>query len=117
MPLRGVILVLTCVALLAAGQLLFKFSATQWRVDGVSWSTLRSLFSPVFVLALAIYGVATILWVFALRTMPLTVAFPLYALTFVIVPLLAHWFVGEPLKPGMLIGGAIIVAGVLVAVR
>ena len=113
--MRGVILVLVCVALLAAGQLLFKLAAAQWSVDGLSWSTLRSLFSPVFLLALAIYAVATVLWVFALRTLPLTVAFPLYALTFVIVPLLAHWFGGEPLKLNTLVGGGVIVAGVLIA--
>jgi len=117
MSAKGLILVLGVVALLAPGQLLFKWTAAQWRVDEGLWVGLRTLASPAFVAALVLYGLATLLWVYALRIVPLTAAFPLYALTFLVVPLIAHYFGGEPLTPNMLIGGVVIVVGVAIAAR
>lgn len=106
---------LSCVALIGGGQLLFKAAAAQWRLDLGAWVAVRSLMSPAFVSALAIYGIATLLWVYALRLVPLGAAFPLYALTFLLVPVLAHLFAGEPLTANTLIGGAVIIAGVAIA--
>jgi drug/metabolite transporter (DMT)-like permease len=111
---RGAGLVLACVALIAIGQLLFKTAAGQWRVDAGPWVALRTLASPAFLAALVIYAVATLLWVFALRTVPLGTAFPLYALTFLLVPTLEHFAFGAPLPPHALLGGAVIIAGVAI---
>ena len=117
MPLRGLLLALGCVALLAVGQLLFKSAAQQWRVEGWSLATVSSLVSAPLVAAVALYALATVLWVLTLRMVPLTTAYPLYALTFVIVPVLAHYFADEPLSPRSMIGAAVIVAGVLISVK
>ena len=117
MSLKGVLLVLACVALIGGGQLLFKAAAGQWRLDAGAWIAVRSLLSAAFVAALIIYGLATLLWVYALRTVPLGAAFPLYALTFLIVPLLAHFVAGEPLSTNTVIGGLVIIAGVFITVR
>jgi drug/metabolite transporter (DMT)-like permease len=117
MSLRGLLLVLACVVLLAVGQLLFKFAALQWRVDGWTWSSARNLLSPTLMLAMLLYALATVMWVYALRTVPLTVAFPIYALTFIIVPVLAYFFAGEPLTLKTLAGAAVIMLGVLISVR
>ena len=68
-------------------------------------------------LALTLYALATVLWVLVLRAVPLSIAFPLYALVFLLVPLAAQVFLGEPLTLNTLIGGAIIVVGVFVAAR
>jgi undecaprenyl phosphate-alpha-L-ara4N flippase subunit ArnE len=67
--------------------------------------------------ALLLYGLTTILWVFILRSVPLSAAFPLYALVFVLVPLAAHFLLGEPWSWNALVGGAVIMLGVLIAVR
>jgi drug/metabolite transporter (DMT)-like permease len=117
MSWKGVALVLACVVLIGSGQLLFKAVAAHWRLDAGVWIALRTLLSPAFVLALAIYGLATLLWIYALRIVPLGAAFPLYALAFLLVPVLAHLFADEPLTANTLIGGAIIIAGVAIAVR
>ena len=116
MTARGIVIVLACVAMIAVGQVLFKSAAGQWRVQGWSWVSLRTLFSPSLVLALFIYATATVLWVFALRSIPLSVAYPLFALTFVVVPLLAFALQGEPLSARTFVGAAIIIVGVLVSV-
>jgi drug/metabolite transporter (DMT)-like permease len=117
MPLSSILLTVLCVLMIAAGQLLFKAAAAQWSPDGWSWAALASFLSPVMLLALAVYGIATLLWVYVLRTVPLASAYAIFALAFLIVPLLAHFVLGEPLEAKTLVGGAIIVVGVVVAVR
>ena len=117
MPIRWLLLTPLCVALIAAGQMPFKSVAGQWHIDGWSWTTLRSFLSPTLMLALTIYGMTTVLWVLILRAVPLTAAFPLYALVFLVVPVLAHFIFGEPLSWNAMVGGAVIVLGVAIAVR
>jgi drug/metabolite transporter (DMT)-like permease len=115
--IRWLLLTLLCVAMIAAGQILFKVAAAQWRIDGWSWVTVRGFLSPAMVLALVVYGVTTILWVFILRTVPLGLAFPFYALVFVLVPVTAHFVLGEPWSWNALIGALVIMLGVIIAVR
>ncbi len=117
MSARSLLLTLMCVVLIAVGQLLFKSAAVQWRVDGWSWTTLRGFLSPAMIIALVVYAVATLLWVFVLRTVPLSAAYSLFSLAFLIVPVLARIFLGEPISLNTLVGGAVIVAGVIIAVR
>jgi drug/metabolite transporter (DMT)-like permease len=117
MTARSLVLTLICVLLIAAGQLLFKSAAGQWRIDGWSWATVRGFLSPMMLVALVIYAAATLLWVFVLRTVPLSSAYALFSLAFLIVPVLARVFLGEAISANTLVGGAIIVAGVIIAVR
>ena len=116
LTLRGLVIVLACVLMIAIGQILFKAAAGQWRVQGWSWDSVRSLLSPALVVALVIYAAATVMWVFALRSVPLSVAYPLFALTYVVVPLLAYAAHGEPLTGKAFVGAAIIIVGVIVSV-
>jgi undecaprenyl phosphate-alpha-L-ara4N flippase subunit ArnE len=67
--------------------------------------------------ALVLYGFATLLWVYVLRTVPLSSAYAMFSLAFVVVPVVAHFVLGEPLSVNALVGGAIIVVGVVIAVR
>jgi drug/metabolite transporter (DMT)-like permease len=117
MSTRWLFLTLLCVVLIAVGQLLFKAAAGQWRIDGWSWATLRSFLSPTLLLALVLYGLTTVLWVLVLRSAPLSIAYPLYALVFLLVPILAHFVFGEPLSWNSLVGGAVIMLGVMIAIR
>jgi drug/metabolite transporter (DMT)-like permease len=117
MPIRSLLLTLLCVLMIAGGQLLFKTAADRWHVDGWSWATVWGFLSPVMLLALAVYAVATLLWVYVLRTVPLGAAYAVFSLAFIIVPLASHFLLGERLTANTLIGGALIVAGVIVAVR
>lgn len=117
MPIPSILLTLLCVLLIAVGQLLFKAAAGQWKIDGWSWATVAGFLSPVMLTALAVYGFATLLWVYVLRTVPLSAAYALFSLAFLIVPLLSWFVLGERIGANTLIGGAIIVVGVIVAVR
>ena len=107
------VLLLTVTCLLAGGQFLFKGAglAIQNRsLAGVVW-TLGTL--PSFYLALAIYGVATVLWIFVLSRVPLTQAYPWVAGATVLVPLLGRFFYGEQVTSIFWVGMAFILVGLL----
>jgi drug/metabolite transporter (DMT)-like permease len=61
-------------------------------------------------------GVATFLagvcWLLALRRLELGYAFPFMALSFVLIPVSARLFLGEPLPMAQLLGLALVIAGV-----
>jgi undecaprenyl phosphate-alpha-L-ara4N flippase subunit ArnE len=97
------------VACLSAGQLLFKQASAD-----VQFS-LSGLLHPKLLVAIVIYGIATLAWVFTLRNVNLTVAYPLTALAFITVPIAAHYVLGEPLRANLLIGAGLIIAGVYIS--
>ncbi|WP_114948343.1 EamA family transporter [Microvirga calopogonii] len=94
------------VAALAVGQILFKLASRN--LNGGAWGF---LFSPVFILALAVYGVATLAWIFALRQWPLTIAYPANALAIVIVLVCGVLFFGESLNQLQILGLVAILGG------
>jgi drug/metabolite transporter (DMT)-like permease len=100
--------------MLAVGQLLFK--ATADRLPPIErFADLRHVFAyPMLWLALFLYGLATLLWVFLLQRVALTYAYPFAALAFVLVPFGAAAVFGERLSNGVLIGAALIVTGICV---
>ena len=104
--LAGTILVL------AAGQVLFKFAA-----GGIQINEPRSFLSVALLVAVAVYGIATVMWLLVLSRVPLSVAFPFYGVTFLLVPLLAAMFLREPLRMQTLLGGVVILAGVAISAR
>lgn len=109
--LRDLALILFTVASLAVGQVCFKLASPAFAAF-----SLRSLFSPIFIVALVIYAVATVLWVIVLSRVPLTVAYPLVALSYLIVPLLARAFLGEALRWQTFAGAFVIIAGILLSI-
>ena len=99
--------------LIATGQLLFKRTAQGVaNVHGAPAIVRHILFDPWFIAALTIYMVATFLWIFALREVPLSKAYPFMALAFVLVPLGAVVFYGETLRAPYFIGLLLVVAGI-----
>ncbi len=105
---------LLCVAGIVAGQLLFKASALAWQAEGTLFGVRPLL---LFGIAVALFGVASIGWVWALRRGDLSRLYPLMALAFVAVPVASYFTFGERFGGTYLIGVTLIVAGVIVAVR
>ena len=98
-----------CVLLICIGQVLFKFSALRADPKGGLWALATS---PYLLAAGAIYVSATFLWVVQLKYVPLNRAYPVFALAFVIVPLISNWLFGERLSLPYLLGSTLILAGV-----
>lgn len=104
-------------AMLATGQTLFKLAALNMR-QGTAVESLLSLPTLAsFWASLALYGCATLLWIWLLQSIPLSRAYPFVALGFVIVPVMAALFFGERLTFTYGIGTVLIVAGVMVTSR
>jgi drug/metabolite transporter (DMT)-like permease len=112
MNIAAAMLAFIAVLGIAAGQILFKIAADELqKADSIfAWMTNQHLWS-----ALLIYGIATIFWVLALQRAALNVAYGIMSLAFIIVPLASAYFLEEKLTKGVLIGGAFILVGVLVA--
>lgn len=100
--------------MLAAGQLLFKLTAERAPVIRGLGDLRHLLAEPMLWLALVLYGVATLLWIFLLQRVALSQAYPFAALGFVLVPIGAAVLFGERLTASLLIGTAFIVVGICV---
>ncbi|MDH4464057.1 MAG: EamA family transporter [Acidovorax sp.] len=74
-------------------------------------------FNGWLLVALVLYAVTTVGWVWVLRNAPLSLAYPFMGLAFIIVPLLARWWLGEAVTVQTLAGGALILAGVALTAR
>ena len=105
-------LTVLCVTGISCGQLLFKKAAHQLPVNAVATDW---LLNGWLLAALALYGLMTLLWVWILRHAPLHIAYPFMGMAFLIVPVLAWMWLGEPLTWQTLVGGALILAGVTLA--
>lgn len=112
MNARQILLLTLNVASLALGQILFKLAASAMKSG--HWLT-DWLLNWQLMVALVVYAAATALWVLLLRTVPLSMAYPFVALAFVIVPVAAHFVLGEPLRWQAVAGAAVIVAGVWIS--
>jgi small multidrug resistance pump len=71
------------------------------------------LFNPLTFLGLIIYGLASIAYIAALNRIPVSVAFPSVAASYVIVAVLAHILWNEPLGWAQFGGIALIAGGIL----
>jgi multidrug transporter EmrE-like cation transporter len=100
--------------ILAAGQVLFKKIGLT--IAGLPFpSGLRvAVCDPLLYGALALYGLATMMWVGILSRVPLSQAYPWVALGTVVVPLLGWCVFGERLVPTFWVGMMLIVAGLVV---
>lgn len=103
-------MILVTLAMLACGQVLFKLVSAQ-----LSFSRPSSFFSGALLLALTVYGAATLLWLAVLARVPLSLAFPFYGLSFLLVPAFAWWLLHEPIRPQTWLGGAVILVGVVIS--
>ncbi len=112
--LWGLVAPVACVCVIATGQLLFKLAAGHLDFR-------HPLADPqglaILGVALAIYGLATLVWVAVLRHAPLSRIYPIMALSFVLTPLGGMLFLKEPISGTYWIGVALILAGLLVISR
>lgn len=98
--------------LLGVGQLLFKFS-----VRNPSSSMLDVLLSPLFLFAVIFYGGLTVLWIWILKAVPLSRAYPFVALSFVVTPLLGVVILNEPLGRFFWLGVSLIIVGMVFVIQ
>jgi multidrug transporter EmrE-like cation transporter len=80
---------------------------------GLGWAA-AALSSPMLWLSLVGYIATFVLWLAILHASPLSAAFPVTALVYVLVPLAGWLYLGEDFTLGQAAGIALIIAGVMV---
>ena len=114
MSLTQLSFILLTVVALSAGQILFKMAAGSFEFSASGF--INSLLNIKLIIALVVYFFATIMWLFVLKDTPLRVAYPFFALAFFVVPILAHFLLGESINWNTFAGSALIAIGVWVSV-
>jgi drug/metabolite transporter (DMT)-like permease len=102
------------VVLLSIGQIFFKLAAPQLRTGSLRDMVFSMALNPSLIAALVIYGVATLLWVIVLREVPLSRAYPITALGMLLVPLIGLLLFKEPFSWSLVVGGALMTAGIYI---
>ncbi len=114
MSFTTTILSIVAVFLLAIGQVLFKICSSDFAfsLKGV----LKGFLSIKFTLAIAVYLVASVMWIFVLKTVPLRIAYPFTSLAFILVPVLSHFILGENISWNTFAGACFIGIGILISI-
>jgi len=107
-------LLLLTVGGISLGQILFKYAANN---IGKKMLVLDASFLIPAMSAITIYGLSTLGWIYLLRDTELNKAYPVFALSFVIVPLLGVIVFGEPLSKYYIVGILFIFTGVVLVTR
>ena len=104
-------LILTCVFVGVIGQIMFKSVSNNYNQTHniFSWNVLGLAFLACFM-----YLISTTLWVWTLRFVKLSVAYPFFALAFVLVPTASFFLFNEPITSRYILGCVLIIAGLIV---
>jgi multidrug transporter EmrE-like cation transporter len=115
-------LVLTGVLLNALAQSMLKAGTN--RLGPVEFTlanawelTLRSLTVWPFLVGFACYGVSVIVWIVALSRVPVTIAYPMLSIGYIVNALIARLWLGETLSASGWSGIALICVGVWLIAR
>ena len=113
MTLFNGLLILLNTLILVSGQFLWKIGMTNRSVsfDSIGAIT-RVLISPFILSGLVLYGLATILWLFILTKVPLSVAYPIQSIAYILAVFGAYFFFQEEITLWKVIGIILIMAGV-----
>jgi len=115
-------LVMTGVLLNAAAQLLLKAGTNRVGEFSFALENLvpigsRLAFSPFILGGLACYVVSVVVWILALSRVPVSVAYPMLSVGYVVNAVAAWMLFGESLSMQKLIGIGFIVIGVFLVAR
>lgn len=110
----ALVLLLVAILLGATGQIALKTGLNLLGEKPSPLVVLRSILTPYVFLGFVCYGLSSLLYLIAISRLDLTYAYPMVALSYVIVTFLSWRYLGETV-PALRVGGlAIICVGVLV---
>ena len=92
-------------------------TATMHVSEKWAWTGLPTLGSPLVWLGIIFVGVSFITWLYVLKHLPLSVAFPASQAVHVLVPLTSWWFLGEAISSTRWCGIALVLIGLAIVAR
>lgn len=122
MSLASFFLILAGVLFNAAAQLLLKAGtnaighfAFQWRnIAPVGWQVATE---PHILGGLACYGISVVVWIMALSRVPVSMAYPMLSIGYVVNAAAAYWLLGESLSTLRVAGIFVVILGVFLIAR
>ena len=120
-PLTFALLMLG-VLLNAAAQLLLKAGTNRvgefaFTLDNVLPVGARLVQNPPILAGMACYAVSLVVWILALSRVPVSIAYPMLSIGYVVNALAAWWLFGESITAQKLVGIGFIVVGVYLVAR
>jgi multidrug transporter EmrE-like cation transporter len=115
-------LILAGVLLNAAAQLLLKAGTTavghfEFHLDNVLPVGMKLAFEPHILGGLACYVVSVVVWIMALSRVPVSIAYPMLSIGYIVNAFAAYFLFGETLAGQKLLGIGFIVIGVWLVAR
>jgi len=115
-------LILTGVLLNAAAQLLLKAGTNavghfDFQLDNVLPVGLKLAFEPHIFGGLCCYVISVVVWIMALSRVPVSIAYPMLSIGYIVNAFAAAWLFGEAVTAQKLAGIGFIVVGVYLVAR
>ena len=121
---KSLILVVISVLLGVLGQLLLKMGMTEvgplefeGGVGGLVKVGIQVFGNLKVIGGFAAYGISSLFWIAVLSKINLSLAYPMLALNYVLVPLTARLFLGESIPSLRWLGMGVIIVGVVIISR
>ena len=107
------LMVLLNTLLLVCGQFLWKLGMQKEAgAFGSARSVLQLFVSPYVLAGLVLYGIATVLWLYILSRVELSLAYPVQSFAYILAVFGAYYIFQEPLNAAKITGCLLILAGV-----
>lgn len=115
-------LVVTGVLLNAAAQLLLKAGTNavghfEFHLDNVLPVGMKLALEPHILGGLVCYAISVVVWIMALSRVPVSIAYPMLSIGYIVNAAAAFYLFGEPLSGQKLLGIGFIVVGVWLVAR
>jgi multidrug transporter EmrE-like cation transporter len=115
-------LIFTGVMLNAAAQILMKmgtnavghFEFSSANIFPIGWKLVTEWH---IVTALFFYVISVMVWILALSRVPVSIAFPMLSMAYVVTAVAAWYLLGEAFNPAKLVGIGVIIFGVVILSR
>lgn len=110
-------LLIACnIVLLVGGQTLWKIGIETHHIHGLK-SVLIAMFSPWVIAGIVLYVIATVIWIYLLSKMPLSLLYPLQSMAYVAALLVSIFIFKEHVTAWRWIGVGVILVGASLVVK
>ncbi len=104
---------LICIAMSSLAQIAMKYGMSAGHQDSdIKSIYLQALLNPYVWLGIGFYGLSAVIWLWVLSRLPVSVAYPMVSLGFVLTMLIGKFFLQENISWQAAVGGALILIGV-----
>ena len=121
MSLAAFALLLTGVFLNAGAQLLLKAGTNATGVLSLDANWVRTLWTMGtqihFLFGIVLYAISVVVWIFGLSRVPVSVAYPMLSIGYIVNAVFAHYLFGEAVTVMRWLGIGFIVVGVWLVAR